>query len=111
MIMSLHAHDRSTSRNIRTDEIDFVCSHGYHNHNAGVIFCQMRRDSFPSDLPGNHRYYRLQGTTVVLCSCGEYVITVYKNAKAFKKDRKKAKYDRRHERVEGCPHCHSKCAG
>jgi hypothetical protein len=44
-------------------------------------------------LPGNHPYRRLIGATVVLSNTGSAIKTLYKNPRAFKRDRKKAKYD------------------
>ena len=109
LIMSLHATDRAASRHFSADEITFICRYGYRLHNAGVIFCQMRRDHFPSDESLARSYWRLSDVTVVLCPCGECVITVYKNSAAFKKDRKKAKYDRQGKRLEYCcPYCGEK---
>ena len=83
---------RADQRNFTPDEIEFVIEHGKRVHRAGVIFCQMLEKWMPDDLPGNHPYRRLKGSTVVLCRCGQLVITAYKDDKAYKKDRRKPKF-------------------
>lgn len=94
MVPSDHANQRASQRNFRQGEVEFIVKYGEELHNAGVIFCQLRDKDFPSDYPGNHPFRRLIGATVVLTKSGDVVMTLYKNPKAFKKNRKKAKYNR-----------------
>ncbi len=92
IILSDHAVERSEEWNLSYDDILFVVQHAKRLHNAGVIFCQLHDKDIPNALSPNHRNRQLAGTTVLLCShCGQSVITVYRNEKAFRGDRQKSK--------------------
>jgi hypothetical protein len=91
--LSDHAFERSIGRNVSLEEIDFIVEYGYRERRTGAIFCQLRAKDMPKCKQTNRRYGRLVGTTVVLCGCGQHVITLYRGEKAFKQDRRKAKYD------------------
>jgi hypothetical protein len=104
MFYSDHASVRIDQRHFRDDEVRFVVAYGKRLHRTGAILCQLYPDCLPDDLPANHRFRRLVGTTVMLCSCGQYVVTMYKNPRAFKRDRCKVKYDRRRG-AYSCPRC------
>lgn len=91
--LSDHAFERSIDRNVSLEEIDFIVEYGYRERRTGAIFCQLRSKNMPKCKMTNRRYGRLVGTTVVLCGCGQHVITLYRGEKAFKQDRRKAKYD------------------
>ncbi len=104
--LSQHAKHRSAQRNLSKEDIHFVLTHGEHEHGAGVIFCQLHRKNIPNDTPGNHRYRQLVGTTLVLCTCGEFVVTLYRQSKAFHKDKCKAHYNRQGGQSSTCPCCH-----
>jgi hypothetical protein len=106
LTLSDHACHRSAQRNVSFEEIDFIVQHGSALRNTGVIFRQMRRKDLPRDLPANHPYRRLVGTTVVLCKCGHHVLTIYREGEAFHKDRCKRKYCQRDFMVS-CPRCMS----
>jgi hypothetical protein len=99
-----HAGDRSLQRNVYGDEIEFILAHGHSFHNAGVTFVQLRAKNIPADLPGNHPFRHLEGTTVMLCACGHTVITLYRQETAFRKDKRKSKHNCR-QRVFDCPCC------
>lgn len=90
--LSSHALHRSAQRNITAEDIAFIVKSGHQLRRTGTIFCQLRRKDVPSGTPGNHRYWQLVGTTVVLCRCGQYVITVYREGRAFHRDACKRKY-------------------
>jgi hypothetical protein len=100
--LSTHAFLRSAQRNLSYDDIAFIIQHGSRVHRTGVIFCQLRQKDIPPDTPGNHRHRQLAGTTVVLCKCGHYVITLYRNERAFHRDARKNKYN---NTVPGCDLC------
>lgn len=102
--LSDHAERRAAQRNLLSDEIDFMLQYGQLVHNTGVIFCQMRQKDLPDDLPANHRYRRLVGTTVVLCKCGYFVVTVYREHKAFRADTSKTQYSQS-DALKNCPYC------
>lgn len=90
--LSEHADLRSAQRNLSSNEIEFILAQGNRVRRTGVIFCQLRKIDLPDNLPGNSRMRRLVGSTVVLSSCGQIVLTVYRNARAFHKDTRKAKF-------------------
>ena len=102
--MSSHALQRSAQRNISEHDIAFILTYGKRIRNTGVIFCQLRHKDLPDDLPGNHRYRQIVGTTIVLCRCGHYVVTIYREERAFHRDMRKAKYCLK-EHYVGCPTC------
>ncbi len=91
--LSNHASTRSAQRNLSDDDIAFIIQNGSRVHRTGVIFCQLRNKDLPRDTPGNHRHRQLVGTTVVLSKCGHYVITLYRNERAFQRDTRKRKYN------------------
>lgn len=91
--LSHHALEQARRRQISEADIIFVLEHAKEERRTGVIFFQLYQKNLPSDLPQNDRRRKLEGTTVMTCKCGQFVITVYKNSEAFKQDRKKAKYD------------------
>jgi hypothetical protein len=102
--ISDHALRRSAERNFSYEDVCFVVDHGEQLHRAGVIFCQMKRKKMPTALPANHRARKLMGTTVVLCRCGDCVLTLYRGERNFGKDRRKRKCNLRTE-LEHCPYC------
>jgi hypothetical protein len=101
--LSSHASLRSTQRNLSDDDITFIMQHGSRTHRTGVIFCQLRHKDMPPDLPGNHRSRRLVGTTLVLCKCGQFVITAYRDERAFQRDMRKRKYYNGSAEYGTCP--------
>ena len=104
IILSEHAIQRAMQRNVSFNEINFIIQHGKLLRNAGVSFRQLREKDWPDSLPGNHAYHRLIGTTVVLCKCGLFVVTLYREEEAFRKDKRKTRYNSTTQWV-GCPHC------
>lgn len=87
-----HADQRRRERGFTQDEIDFILANARRERRTGVIFCQMRDKDMPK-MAANDPFQRLRGVTVILCACENYVLTIYKNPQAFKKDRCKAKYN------------------
>ena len=104
IILSDHAAQRSAQRNVSIEEILFIIQHGKLMRNAGVSFRQLRDKDWPDELCGNHPYRRLIGTTVVLCKCGLFVVTLYREQDAFRKDQRKHRYNLTHQMVV-CPSC------
>ena len=102
--LSSHALHRSAQRNISDADIDFIIQNADRLHRTGVIFCQMRSRNMPEHVPGNHRAWKLIGTTIVLCKCGCYVVTLYREERAFQKDSRKSKYNLKPESM-ACPWC------
>ncbi len=104
IILSEHAVQRSVQRNVSLAEITFIIEHGQLMRNAGVSFRQLREKDWPDNLPRSHGYHRLIGTTVVLCKCGLFVVTLYREEEAFRKDRRKMRYNAVSQWIS-CPRC------
>lgn len=104
--LSHHARQQAARRNFSETGIQFIMEHGRRQHNSGVIFFQLLKKSIPEHIAPNDPHWKLVGSTVVACACGQYVITLYKNPEAFKADRKKNKYNR-HKEACHCPICHT----
>jgi hypothetical protein len=101
---SLHADQRAAQRNVSDDDVEFVLRFGHRMRRTGVIYYALREKDLPSDLPGSDPRRRLVGTTVMLCKCGTTVITVYRNQRAFKRDKRKTKYEM-NESIPVCACC------
>lgn len=91
--LTAHAAKRAIEWNLSLADIHFIWEHGKRLRKTGAIFCQMLAKHMPDEVHST-RYERLVGTTVLTCACGRYVITVYRNEKAFKADAKKPDYRR-----------------
>lgn len=106
MVISLsrHAEMRSAQRNVSFSEILFIVKHGHRTRRTGVIFCQMLAKNMPENIPANDSIQRLVGTTVVLCECGHYVVTLKRGEKSFFKDKRKSKYCAKRQ-YGTCPYC------
>lgn len=103
--LTAHATTRAAQRNFAYDDINFIVKYGRTMRRTGIVFCQMLQKCVPEVIPANHSYRRLVGATVVTCQCQRWVITLYRNERAFKADAAKAKY-----RLYGddhCEHCNS----
>lgn len=106
IVLSDHARQRSAQRNLSPEDIQFVVRHGERVHRTGVIFCQLREKDVPDKTPGNHRWWQLVGTTVVLCKCGQFVVTLYREKRAFQRDCRKTKYSQKQGYLS-CNYCAS----
>ena len=102
--LSHHAKQQAARRNLTEQSIAFIMEYGKPQRATGVIFFQMLEKSLPKDVSPNDPMRKLVGATVVACGCGQFVITLYKNPKAFKADRKKDKTNRQ-KRAYTCPFC------
>ncbi len=89
-----HAMTRMAQRCLSADEIEYVICHGQRYHAAGVIHCFLGKKNIPEADQKADKIRRLEGATVLLDSKeGKAVITVYRNRSAWKKIRRKAKYN------------------
>lgn len=104
--LSDHANLRSAQRNVSYAEIVFIVEHGKRLRNTGVVFVQLRMKDVPDTLPPNHPYRRLVGSTVVLCGCGQLVITLYREDDAFRKDKRKTKFNGQRHQCDLCAQQH-----
>ena len=102
--LSNHARQQAARRNLSEQGIAFIMEYGKPKRTAGVIFFQMLEKSLPKDVLPNDPMRKLVGATVVACTCGQFVITLYKNPRAFRADKKKDKTNRQ-KRAFTCPFC------
>lgn len=102
--LSNHARIQARRRNFTDDDINFLVKNARSKRATGAIFFQMYKKDMPDDIPPNDRRQKLVGATVLTCKCKRFVITMYKNPNAFKRDSKKKKYDSRNS-VHSCPYC------
>ncbi len=103
--LSNHARVQARRRNFTDEDIYFVVKNATTKRATGAIFFQMYKKDMPADVPPNDRRQNLVGATVLTCKCKQYVITLYKNPNAFKRDSKKKKYDCRDDATYSCPYC------
>lgn len=103
--LSNHARKQASRRNFSLEDIHFVVVNGNREHKTGAVFFQMREKDMPEHIPPNDRRRNLVGATVLTCKCKQFVITMYKNRSAFKKDCRKAKYTLREGLPTQCPCC------
>jgi hypothetical protein len=76
--------------------VDYVRKHGAQSIQAGVIRIFLGKKHIAQEDRRNDKITRLVGTTVLLDSHdAETVITAYRNRESNKKDRRKAKYNRK----------------
>ncbi len=95
-----HATQRLNQRNLKQSDVDYVCRHGSHSIMAGAIFFFLGRRNVPESDRRNAKITRLIGTTVLLDSHdATTVLTAYRNPDAPKRDRRKAKYNRKASRL------------
>lgn len=103
--ISNHARIQARRRNFSDEDICFVLRNATSTRATGAVFFQMYRKDMPEDVPPNDRRRNLIGATVLTCKCKKFVITLYKNPNAFKRDSRKKKYNYRISNVVSCPHC------
>ena len=90
MRTTVHACKRCAQRNLAPGEIELVRRYDRKLHRTGVIFYFLGRRDLPESFRKEARYARLEGTTLLVSLEGD-LITSYRNKKALKKIRKKAK--------------------
>jgi hypothetical protein len=89
-----HAITRMAQRCLSADEIEYIICYGQRHHAAGIIHCFLGKKNIPAADQKTDRFRRLEGATVLLdAQEGGAVITVYRNKSAWKKIRRKAKYN------------------
>lgn len=80
-------------RGLPEDDVDYVMRHGQRVYNAGVCAYFLGKRDIPKEDFREDRYRRLEGPVALVDSCGEQVITAYRNKKALRKFRRRTKYD------------------
>lgn len=90
MDLTSHAYLRCEQRRVPLTDVNLVMKYGTRIHNAGALFCFMRKRDISGDLrPALGG--RLEGLTVVLDPGGESVITVHRNKRGLKDIKRKLK--------------------
>ena len=91
-----HARRRQAQRNISDEDLQFVLMYGRRHRCAGVTHVFLARRDIPGEKATYQRFARLEGTTLLVDSVPDetIVITVYRNRRASRRIRNKAKYDR-----------------
>lgn len=90
--LSEHAETRCSQRNVAPDEVLYILQHGTLEYRTGIRYYYLRWRDVPREDRADQRIAQLVGTSVLTNSGGEIIITVRRNADAWKKDRRKSKY-------------------
>ena len=99
-----HAITRMAQRSLSADEIEYIICYGQRYHAAGVIHFFLGKKNIPETDQKADKFRRLEGATVLLDpEEGRAVITVYRNKSAWKKIRRKEKYNRKTDRAYYLP--------
>ncbi len=80
-------------RGLSKADLDYVMKHGRRIFNAGVCAYVLGKRDIPREDLRKERYRRLEGTTVLVNSSGEEVITAYRNKNALHEFRRRTKYN------------------
>lgn len=93
---TFHAICRQAQRNLSDQDIDFVYAHGRRIHCAGALHIFLAKRDIPRDTLIARRFSHLEGTTLVMNGTldGAVLITAYRNRRALKQIRAKAKFNR-----------------
>ena len=91
-----HASMRAAQRNIGIFDMDFVLTYGKRTHSAGALFIFLRKRDIPDEFRTDDRVTKLEGTTLVISTDDNSLITLYKNKGGFRKLRKKSKRNMYH---------------
>lgn len=86
-----HALTRMAQRNLTEADVVFAMRHGQRCHRDGIVFFFLGKRDLPKDAPSWSQ--RLEGTTVLLDPWALTIITVYRNRKALRHIKPRAKYN------------------
>jgi hypothetical protein len=86
-----HARMRMAQRSLTDQDVDYVCQYGERYQCAGAIHCFLGWRNIPSEDRTDANIQRLEGTTVLIDTKTEIVLTVYRNRRATRQIRRKAK--------------------
>ena len=90
-ILSKHALERISQRNIDKNDIKFVLKFGTRIHNGGALFIFLRHKDIPDEFRIDDKFAKLEGTILVISKDGEHLITAYKNKRGIRQIKKKIK--------------------
>jgi len=88
---SRHAAERAAQRNISQEDMDFVLRYGQEIHRSGAVFIFLGHKDIPESLARKRSVEKLVGTTILISSDEECIITAYKNRKALREIKRKDK--------------------
>ena len=88
--VSRHADQRLARRNLRQDDVDYVCAHGRKVHAGKALFIHLGLRDIPALDRRNDRLRRLEGTVLVLDPMtGLHLTTAYRNRRRGIRDIKR----------------------
>jgi hypothetical protein len=92
-----HATTRQAQRNLSRDDVAFIVAYGRRVRSGGALHIFLGRRDLPHSRDLIRRYEHLEGTVLVVddASFAPVLITAYRNRRALKAIRCKAKYVRR----------------
>jgi hypothetical protein len=92
-----HAHRRQAQRNLSYQDVLFVFQNGQRFRSTGVLHVFLGRRDIPPDKATYQRFSQLEGTVLVLDDTRDEItlITAYRNRRASRKMKYKAKYGRK----------------
>jgi len=89
--ISRHAKERAAQRNISQEDMDFVLRYGQEIHRSGAVFIFLGHKDIPTNLVRKRRVEKLVGTTLLISSDCDQIITAYRNRNALRDIKRKAK--------------------
>ena len=85
--MSAHASQRLAQRNLTTDDVHYVYTHGRVHHNGKATFIHLGLRDIPREDLRDDRFRRLEGTVLVLDpGTGCHLTTAYRNRQRGSRD-------------------------
>ena len=85
--MSDHASRRLAQRNLTTDDVQYVYTHGRLHHRGKATFVYLGLRDIPEEDRREDRYRRLEGTVLVLDPVtGCHLTTAYRNRQRGSRD-------------------------
>lgn len=85
---------RGAQSNLRLQDCELVRRYGVLEHRSGVRFYVLRRRDVERFRDAEPRLQKLHDVVVVVACDDNTIITIYRNAKALKKIRRKSKLQR-----------------
>lgn len=78
LIYSDHAQERMAERGFSREDVDNIKQYGKREHRHGAIHYWMQKKRIPDERQADNTWSRLNGVRVVICTCDQCVITVYR---------------------------------
>ncbi|MBA2598234.1 MAG: DUF4258 domain-containing protein [Chloroflexota bacterium] len=85
--MSAHASQRLAQRNLTTEDVQYVYTHGRLHHTGKATFVHLGLRDIPQEDRRDDRFRRLEGTVLVLDPInGCHLTTAYRNRQRGSRD-------------------------